>query len=251
MTGAMTGAITYVGAGPGAVELMTRAGRDVLATAEVVVGDRPSLDPIIDAYAPQAERVLVGRTEDQRALDVEAIAEVLAGHHRAGRRVVRLKSGDLFVCSRAADEIRALQAMAIGVALVPGVSAALAAPLLADLAVLDHRDPTGTITIAAGNDDPRYPTIDWPAIATTAGPVVVLMGRGHQRAIGAALLAGGRPGDTPVTIVHGATRADVAMARTTLGDLDRADVPAPTTLIVGATAVDTITADGGSSDAHP
>ena len=229
----MTGTITYVGAGPGDVELMTRAGRRALANADVVVIDRASSDPIIEAYAPQAERVLVGRADGRRALGVDAIAGVLADLHRNDRRVVRLKSGDLFVCSRAAEEIRELRGNGIGVDLVPGVSAALAAPLHAGLALLDGDQ--GTVTIVAGNDDPAYPAIDWPAIADAPGPVVVLMGRAHQRTIGAALRAGGRSDGTPVAVVHAATKADAAVAHTTLGGLDRADVPAPTTVIVGAT----------------
>jgi uroporphyrin-III C-methyltransferase/precorrin-2 dehydrogenase/sirohydrochlorin ferrochelatase len=191
--------------------------------------------------------VLVGRAPRQPALDIEAIADVLAGHDAHGRRVVRLKSGDLFVCSRAAEEIRALRDRGVGVTLVPGVSAALAAPLAAGLALVDDHagTGTGTVTIAAGNDDPAYPAIDWAAIAGTPGPVVVLMGRAHQRTIGAALLAGGRAQDTPVAVVHGATKPGATIAHMTLGELDRADVPAPTTLIVGAARVT------GVADAHP
>ena len=213
----MTGSVAFVGAGPGAVDLLTRAGRSALAAADVIVSDRPSLDAVIDEHAPHAERVLVGRAPGRPALDVPAIAAVLAEHHVRGDRVVRLKSGDLFVCSRAAEEIRALHELGIAVDLVPGVSAALAAPLAADRALVTGG--RGSFTVVAGNDDPAYPAVDWDAVAGSPGPVVVLMGRGRQATIAEALLAGGRPRDQDVVVVHGATRGDVTVERTTLAEL--------------------------------
>jgi siroheme synthase len=233
--------VVFVGAGPGAPDLLTRRGRDRLAAADVVVADRPSLDPVIDRYAPVAvERVLVGRARGRPAWALDAVADLLAGHHRAGRRVVRLKSGDLFVCSRAAEEILALRARGVAVGLVPGVSAAVAAPLAAGTAVLPTG--TGTVTVVAGNDDPLYPPIDWPAVARSGGAVVVLMGRAHQGPIAGHLLAAGRPADTAVHVVHGATRDDEQVAVTTLGRLGDTRLPAPATVVV---------APAGGRGAHP
>jgi uroporphyrin-III C-methyltransferase/precorrin-2 dehydrogenase/sirohydrochlorin ferrochelatase len=224
----MSPAVVYVGAGPGAPDLVTRRGRDRLAAAEVVVADRPSLDGIIDRYAPGAERLLVGRTPGQRAWTLDAVADLLAGHHGAGRRVVRLKSGDVFVCSRAAEEILALRDRSVAVEVVPGVSAAVAAPLAAGLPVLPAG--AGAFTVVAGNGDPLSPPVDWAALP---GVLVVLLGRSHQRAIAERLMAAGRAPDTAVHLVHGATRDRQQVVATTLAGWGSTRLPAPATAVIG------------------
>jgi uroporphyrin-III C-methyltransferase len=255
-----TGPVAFVGAGPGAPDLLTRRGRDRLQEADVVVSDRPSLDAVLDRYAPVAvERILVGRTRAARpaaqqqegkiwqrpAWPLDAVADLLADRHAAGRRVVRLKSGDLFVCSRAAEEITALRDRSVPVELVPGVSAAVAAPLAAGVAMAPGG--RGTATVVAGNDDPLYPPVDWAGVARAGGTVVVLMGRAHQRAIAERLLAAGRAPDTPVHLVHGATRDDQRIAATTLAGLGDVRLPAPATAVIaGATPT-----DQGARGAHP
>jgi siroheme synthase len=219
--------IAFVGAGPGAPDLITRRGRDRLGTAEVVVADRPSTDDIIDRYAPGAERLLVGRTPDQRAWSIDAVADRLATLEAEGRRVVRLKSGDVFVCSRSAEEILALRDRSVAVEVVPGVSAAVACPLAAGVPVLPAG--AGAFTVVAGNEDPLSPPVDWSRLD---GALVVLLGRAHQRAIAERLVAAGRPADTPVHLVHGATRDDQQMVTTTLARWGTTRVPAPATAIV-------------------
>jgi uroporphyrin-III C-methyltransferase len=233
----MTGArahhpVVYIGAGPGAPDLLTRRGRDRLAAAEVVVADRPSLDDVIDRYAPvAAERALVGRARSQAAWSLDAVADLVADRHRSGRRVVRLKSGDLFVCSRAAEELSALRLRSVPVELVPGVSAAVAAPLAAGVALVPN-GPGGVATVLAGNDDPVYPPVDWTGVAAAGGTVVVLMGRAHQRSIAEALIAAGRGPDTPVHLVHAATRAHQRVVATTLAGLGDVRLPAPATAVI-------------------
>jgi uroporphyrin-III C-methyltransferase len=234
-------AVAFVGAGPGAPDLLTRRGRDRLAVADVVVSDRPSLDDLINRYAPVAcERLLVGRTRRQAAWALGAIADVLADRQRAGHRVVRLKSGDLFICSRAAEEIEALRARSVPVELVPGVSAAVAAPLAAGVTPVPGG--RGTTTIVAGNDDPVYPAVDWPGVGRAGGTVVVLMGRAHQRFIAEHLIAAGRPPDTPVHLVHGSTRDDEQIVTTVLAELGAVRLPAPATAVI---------TDREHSGAHP
>jgi uroporphyrin-III C-methyltransferase len=223
--------VAFVGAGPGAPDLLTRRGRDRLGAAEVVVTDRPTLDDVVAAHAPAGVALVhAGKTHTQAAWELDRLADLLADHQRAGRRVVRLKLGDLFVCSRGAEEVAALADRGVPVELVPGVSAAVAAPLAAGTAVLPAG--AGSFTVVAGNEDPVSPPVDWPAVAAGGGAVVVLMGRAHQRVIADRLMAGGRRPDTPVHLVHGASRADEQVRTTTLAELGSVRLPAPATFIV-------------------
>ena len=151
------------------------------------------------------------------------------GGGRPGERpvVVRLKSGDPFVCSRGGEEMAALIARGIHVEVTPGVSAATAAPLAAGM-------PRGrTVTILAGNDDPVYPGTDVGALADADGSLVVLVGRARQRHLAEALLAAGLDPDTPAAIVHAATRPGARVVHTTLEHLGDHRLPPPATVVIG------------------
>ena len=234
--------VHLVGAGPGDPMLLTRRAARLLAGADVVVVDRRSLDPIVALAPPTAERIYVGRAHGRPAWDTDAIADLLADRARAasiecggvtgdahGDRpiVVRLKSGDPFVCSRGGEEMAALVARGIHVEVTPGVSAATAAPLAAGV-------PRGrTVTILAGNDDPVYPAVDVGALANPEGSLVILVGRSRQRHLADALLAAGLAPDTPAAVVHGATRADARTVHTTLETLGDHRLPPPATVVIG------------------
>jgi siroheme synthase len=209
--------------------LLTRRAARLLARADVVVVDRRSLDPIVALARPAAERVFVGRADGHPAWDIEAVADLLADRARVttGPVVVRLKSGDPFVCSRGGEELAALVARGIHVEVTPGVSAATAAPLAAGM-------PRGrTVTILAGNDDPVYPVTDLGALADPDGSLVVLVGRARQRHLAGALLAAGLDPTTPAAVVHGATRPGARTVRTTLEHLGDHRLPPPATIVIG------------------
>jgi uroporphyrin-III C-methyltransferase len=222
--------ITFVGAGPGEADLLTRDGRDRLRGADVVVYDRSSLDAIAAVAPATAERVRVGRTGDGPAWSRDRIVALLADRHGAGRAVVRLKSGDLFVCARTSEETAALTARAIPFSLVPGVSAAVAAPVAAGIAL------GTTFTVIAGNEDPRSPEVGWDALAAIGGTLVVLMGRAHQRRITERLIAAGMDRDTPVAVIAAGTRPDQARVTGILADLPTLRLAAPATIVIGAAA---------------
>lgn len=236
----MTGpAFDLVGAGPGDPRLLTRRAARLLAAADVVVVDRPSLDPVLSLARPGAERVYVGRTPGARAWTTDAIADLVAERARAGRAVVRLKSGDPFVCSRGAEEVAALAARGVGCRVTPGVTAATAAPLAAGM-------PAGAkVTIASGDRDPHAAPVPWEDLADPEASLVVLTGRAHQGAIAARLLAGGLPPDTPAAVVHAATRAGAEVVHTTLAGLGATRLSPPAVFVVGPHAA------AGRAGAHP
>jgi uroporphyrin-III C-methyltransferase len=226
--------VHLVGAGPGDPMLLTRRAARLLAAADVVVLDRRSLEPIADLAPSGAERIFVGRADGHPAWDTDAVADLLADRARStgpadrtGPTVVRLKSGDPFVCSRGGEELEALTARGVHVVVTPGVSAATAAPLAAGM-------PRGrTVTFLAGNDDPVYPAIDVGALADPAGSLVVLVGRARQGALATSLMAAGLDPTTPAAVVHAATRPGARVVHTTLADLGAHRLPPPATVVVG------------------
>ncbi|HEY2723790.1 MAG TPA: uroporphyrinogen-III C-methyltransferase [Pseudonocardiaceae bacterium] len=227
--------VHLVGAGPGDPELLTRRGAALLARAEHVVYDRASMAELL-ALAPQATRHCVGKRGSTPAPPQERINALLVELGRTGTCVVRLKAGDPFVVSRGGEEAIALAAAGVALEIVPGVSAAVAAPAAAGIPVT-VRQLARSVTVVAANDDPAYPhEVDWGALARFGGTIVLLTGRAALRRILAALRAGGLPGDTPVAAISAATRPQQRTTRGTLDDPPDPRLPPPLTVVIGDVA---------------
>ena len=224
-----TPVVHVVGAGLGGVGSLTRRAARLLAEADVVVVDRPSLDDVVGLAPAAAERVHVGRNRGHRAWATDAIVNLLAERASAGLSVVRLKGGDPFVCSRGAEEALGLAARGIAVEVTPGVTAASAAGAASGV------NRGASVTVVSGNHDPIGPTVVWSSIGPVVGEgaVVVLTGRSHQGPIAAGLMAGGRGPQTAAAVVHGVGRAGVMVAKTGLGGLGAVRLPAPAAMVVG------------------
>jgi len=199
-------------------------------TAKTRPGDRAAL-----RHASRARWAYVGKRAGRHSISQDTIQRVMIRRALQGERVVRLKSGDPFVASRGGEEAVALQAAGIEVRVIPGVSAALAAPAAAGIPLM-LRQLSVTATFVDGNDDPEHAAPpDWPALARLGGTLVILTGRGRIRRTAAALIAGGRPGDTPVAAISAAGRPEQRVLRGTLAALP-APLPPPVTFVVGPAA---------------
>jgi uroporphyrin-III C-methyltransferase len=227
--------VHLVGAGPGHPELLTIAADRLLRGAKVIVYDRPSMDAILALAPLTAQRHCVGRAPGARALAQQEVNALLVDLGRRHEHVIRLKSGDPFVASRGGEEAIALAAAGIEVRIVPGVSAALAAPAAAGIPLM-VRQGSVTATLIDGNDDDEHAEPpDWPALAALGGTLVILTGRGRIRRTARALIDGGRAPSTPVAAISGAGRPEQQVLRGTLGSLP-APLPPPVTFVVGEAA---------------
>ncbi len=235
--------VHLVGAGPGDPQLITRRGAALLAHAEHVVYDRPSMADIL-ALAPTATRHCVGKRGATAALPQHETNALLIELGRTGACVVRLKAGDPFVVSRGGEEALALARAGVPVEVVPGVSAAVAAPAAAGIPVM-VRQRSRTRTVVAGNEGADE--VDWDAVARLGGTVVLLTGRAVLHRVLAALRAGGMPDDTTVAAISAASRPGQRTVRGTLARPPSARLPAPLTTVIGAVAALDVTAGEASS----
>ena len=105
----MNGAVYLIGAGPGDPGLLTIRGAELLALADVVLYDGLS-NPELLQYAPQAEKICVGKHGKSRIWTQNEIIQEILGHAKAGKIVVRLKGGDPAVFARTAEEVEAVKA---------------------------------------------------------------------------------------------------------------------------------------------
>ena len=227
--------VYLVGAGPGDPGLLTVRGAEVLARADVVLHDRLAEASLLDLAPAGAERVDVGKRPGG-PVDQEAINALLVERGAAGLEVVRLKGGDPFVFGRGGEEAQALLKAGVAFEVVPGVSAAVAAPAYAGVP-LTHRGLSTSFTVLTGHREhgSDRPT-DWEALGRAGGTIVVLMGVAHRADFVPRLMAGGLAPDTPVLAVRWGTRPEQRSVHTTLERLPDADLEPPVTIVIGRVA---------------
>jgi uroporphyrin-III C-methyltransferase/precorrin-2 dehydrogenase/sirohydrochlorin ferrochelatase len=227
------GSVALVGGGPGDPGLLTVRGRRLLAAADVVVRDR--LAPAI-GLPPDVEVVDVGKTPGGPSYDQRAIEQLLVDQARAGKRVVRLKGGDVHVFGRGMEEMAACIEAGVAVEVVPGVSSAFAVPAWAGIPVT-ARGVSQSVSVVSAHVAPGDPgsTVDWDALARLGGTLVLLMAVGRLESVCDALVAGGRDPKTPVAVIQDGTLPTQRVVVTTLLDAprDAADVVSPAVVVIG------------------
>lgn len=231
------GSVAIVGGGPGDADLLTVRARRLLAGADVVVRDR--LAPQV-ALPEGVEVVEVGKTPGGASWDQRDIEALLVARAGEGKRVVRLKGGDVHVFARGIEEVAACADAGVAVEVVPGISSALAGPTLAGIPVT-ARGVTQSFAVVSAHLPPGDPgsTVDWDALARLGGTLVLLMAVGRLPAVCAALLAGGRAPGTPVAVVQDASLPTQRTLVTTLARAaeDTRDVRAPAVVVIGEVVV--------------
>jgi uroporphyrinogen III methyltransferase/synthase len=230
--------VHLVGAGPGDPGLLTVRALDVLRRADVVIYDRLSQESLLDLAPPDADRIDVGKAPGHVRLSQEDINALLVERGRRGETVVRLKGGDPFVFARGGEEAAALAEAGVPFEVVPGVTSAIAVPAYAGIPVTLRHSST-SVTIVTGHEDPaagEEGSVDWSAVARVGGTIVILMGVARIGRIAEALMAGGRPPDTPVAAVQWGTRPEQRTVRATLATIGAAPLGTPSTIVVGDVA---------------
>jgi uroporphyrin-III C-methyltransferase len=227
--------VHLVGAGPGDPSLLTVAAAELIRRARVLVYDRPSMNAIVALAPAGVETHIVGLAPGRRALSQPEVNALLVELGHKHEEVVRLKSGDPFVASRGGEEAIALQDAGIAVQVIPGVSAALAAPAAAGIPLMLRQNSVTATFVSGDEDDEHAEPPDWHALGALGGTLVILTGRARIRRISAKLIEGGRAPDTPIAAISGASRETQRVLRGTLSDLP-APLPPPVTFVVGAAA---------------
>ena len=224
--------VYLVGAGPGDPELITLKGRRLLEQADAVLYDYLANPALLDLAPASAERIYVGKKKSVHAFTQEEICAMLIERAQRGLNVVRLKGGDPFIFGRGGEEAEALAAAGVPFEIVPGVTSPLGIAAYTGVP-LTHREHTKVVTFVTGHD---ASAVDWSTIRTTE-TLVIFMGIHAFDEIARALIANGRPADTPAMAVRWGTRPDqhtVAGTLATLPGLIHArDLKPPATIIIG------------------
>lgn len=197
------GKVYLVGAGPGAVDLITVRGAKLLEKADIVFHDA-LVDPAMLDLCPQAIKVPVGKRCGKLSSAQHFINKRLVDAAEKYQTIVRLKGGDPMMFGRADEEIQALKKHQIEVEVVPGITAALAgaAAIQQSLTLRGVSRSVAFVTLAQGTDNLNSTeTPIQPIQNPQADTLVYYMGRKDAANI-AQLLIENSPNHTSNTPVH-------------------------------------------------
>jgi uroporphyrin-III C-methyltransferase len=229
------GRVIFVGAGPGAADLITLRGLRALEQADIVLHDA-LIDLALRRCAPQALWIPVGKRGYRESAAQTEINAHLVRHAAGGAVVVRLKGGDPSVFGRLEEELEALHAAGIATEVVPGVTAALAAAAGTQRPLTRRGSGRSVALNTAVTRDGEL------AAGRRADTEVFYMAGRKLAELSRQLLAAGWPADSPVLVVSRALWPDQIATEHTVAGLPAAGVlhagrPAVVTVGVGAGAV--------------
>lgn len=206
--------VHFIGAGPGAADLITVRGRDLLARCPVCLYAGSIVHPDLLRWCPEGARVV-----DTAPLDLAAIEAEYVAAEAAGLDVARLHSGDLSVWSAIAEQIRRLEARGIAYTLTPGVPAfaAAAAALGCELTVPEVAQSV-VLTRLSGRASKMPPAERLEAFAATGATLAIHLAI-HRLDEIVATLTPHYGADCPAAVVARASWPDQRVVRGTLGDI--------------------------------
>jgi precorrin-4/cobalt-precorrin-4 C11-methyltransferase len=224
--------IHFIGAGPGAPDLLTLRAQRLIASCRVCLYAGALVPPEVLAHAPASARIV-----DTQHLTLDEIVEEMRAAHARGADVARLHSGDLSIYSAAAEQMRRLDALGIEWDVTPGVPAfaATAAALRRELTIPGVAQ---TVILARygkrASPIPEGERLD--ALAAHGATLVVHLGAQAIAEI-AQTLAEHYGEDCPAAVVARASWPDELVLRGTLADIagsvEEAGVKRTATIVVG------------------
>lgn len=191
------GKIYIVGAGPSDATFLTVRARELLKGAEAVVCDALVDERLRQLLPKTAEVFEVGKRGGKPSTPQSEINSLLVALCRQGKQVVRLKGGDPFIFGRCTEEIQALIEANCRFEVVPGLSSALVAPLLAGIPLTDSVLSRCFAVASAHEPD----ALDWEALARM-DTLVFLMGGSRLSEIVEQLQRHGMSYQTPIAVIH-------------------------------------------------
>jgi len=233
------GKVYLVGAGPGAVDLITVRGAKLLEKADIVFFDA-LVDPEMLSLCPQAEKIEVGKRCGKLSSAQQFINKRLVDAAQKHQTIVRLKGGDPMLFGRADEEIQTLKAAGIEVEVVPGITAALAgaASMQQSLTLRGVSRSVAFITLAQGAENL---TPGQPISNPSADTLVYYMGRKDAAHIAQQLIeqSPNQNSNTPVQILEAVSTPRERLWTSTLEELAVGkadqwfDISSPALIMIG------------------
>jgi precorrin-4/cobalt-precorrin-4 C11-methyltransferase len=209
--------VHFIGAGPGAPDLLTLRGRDLIAACPVCLYAGSLVPEGVLTHCPPGARIV-----NTAPLDLDAIIGECRAAHDAGHDVARLHSGDVSIWSATGEQIRRLRAEGIPVSVTPGVPSfsAAAAALEAEL-TLPGLAQSVVLTRTPGRASAMPEAESLSNFAATGATLAIHLSIHNLAQVVADLLPAYGP-DCPVAVVYRASWPDQRIVRATLAEIEAA-----------------------------
>jgi precorrin-4/cobalt-precorrin-4 C11-methyltransferase len=211
---AANGLVSFIGAGPGAPDLITIRGRDRITAADVVIYADSLVHPGVAAYAKPEAQVF-----GSKALTLEETSGLMLSAARSGKRVARVQSGDPSIYGALHEQIVLLENENVPYEVIPGVSSAFAAAaaLKSELTVPDVTQTIIFTRLGSRTNVPEREALR--DLASHGASIAIFLSIPHIERVVADLIAGGYAADTPAAVVYRVTWEDELILRGTLSDI--------------------------------
>ncbi|MDF2639160.1 MAG: precorrin-4 C(11)-methyltransferase [Novosphingobium lindaniclasticum] len=209
--------VHFIGAGPGAPDLLTLRGRDLIASSPVCLYAGSLVPAAVLDHCPPGARIV-----NTAPMDLDAIIATILEAHGQGLDVARLHSGDLSIWSAMGEQLRRLRALGIPVSVTPGVPAfaAAAAALETELTV-PRLAQSLILTRTPGRASSMPEGENLAAFAATGSTLAIHLSIHNLARVVADLLPHYGP-DCPVAVVWRASWPDERIVRARLDDVEQA-----------------------------
>lgn len=227
--------ISIVGAGPGAIDLITIRGLKTIQQADVILYDALVNSDLLQEAPTYCKNIFVGKRAGQPSYRQENINDLMIQMALMHGHVVRLKGGDPFVFGRGHEELTVAETCGIEVDIIPGLSSCIAVPALQKVPLtkrgINESFWVLTATVRAGKLSK-----DILLAAQSSATVVILMGLRKLTAI-TAIYQELEKGRLPVMIVQNGSRKDETYVIGTIDDIvqkvELANISTPAIIVIG------------------
>jgi precorrin-4/cobalt-precorrin-4 C11-methyltransferase len=212
----VTGHVTFVGAGPGAADLLTFRAARAIADADVVIWASSLVEAAVLEHArPEAEIV------DSAAIPLEGVLEIYRRAATDGLRVARVHSGDPALWGAVQEQLDRCRELGLATEVVPGVSSfsAVAAIVQRELTIPEVAQSV-ILTRLGGGKTPMPPGEEVREFARHGTTMALFLSAARSGQLQDELLAGGYPADTPCVVAYQATWPDELVVRCRLAELE-------------------------------
>jgi uroporphyrin-III C-methyltransferase len=217
-----TGFVTLAGAGPGDAELITLKLQKRLAEAEVIITDRLVNPVIISSHAAKDANILFAGKQgyNDGSYSQEEVTALIIEHALQGKKVLRLKGGDVAFFSNVLDELNALTEKNIPFEIIPGITAASGASAYAGIP-LTARSHSQGVQILTYNPNSYYNPETWKHLANSSDTLVFYMAAKNICDLAELLLRYSKKSMTKLAVIEQATTVHQQVHISTLNDCAR------------------------------
>lgn len=208
--------VVFIGAGPGAADLLTLRGAAAIASADVVIWAASLVHPDVLRHARPGARIV-----DSATLTLEETLALYAEAAREGLTVVRIHSGDPALWGALAEQLNACRALGVETEVIPGVSSftAAAAAVQRELTVPEVAQSV-ILTRLEGGKTPMPPRESIRAFASHGTTMAIFLSAARSGQLAAELAAGGYAPETPVVVAYQVTWPDELIVHCDLSTLE-------------------------------